>query len=705
MRLQICLSLALVSLPLPVRAQQPAAAADKSPSEKTATFPTNEQIRRFKAMSSPRLSPDGRHALVQIADATADGGKTHLWLIDTEGSGEPRQLTFSPDADKRGEHDGEWMSDGQSILFLAKRGEHVSLYRLPMNGGEAKPFELKITPLADESKRPGALPPAKPDAKDDKDAKPEPIPLDLANFRIAPDGRTIAFLASDPQTPGEKKQKDAKADAEWVDHSLHGTRLYLLDVSSSKLTTAGVAIDVRGAAWSADSTKLIVIREEPNGVAELGPANSAVVVTLADPAHATPLEGLSPTIETAAWSADGGTLYYLAQAHKDTPPGYADLYQYTLATKLSKDLSETLKGSLPGAEPIALKEGGVLSPVEAGVETSLMRYAPDGKPNPIKLPFSVLRVTETNPAQTGWLFAGESGGKPMQLLYAASLADTPRVLALPPLAPEGVRTVAPRRIFYKSDKLTIDGLLYLPPEAATKKVPLIVEVHGGPLGAYLDDNDLYTAFMLGHGWAVLRTNPRGSTGRGPEFAAANKNDLGGGDYRDIMAGVDYVLRTEPKLDAARLALTGYSYGGEMAGFVEGKTTRFKAIVSMAPVIDQNSEYGTERGSWYDQWYYGKPWEHQADAWRQSPLSGVAKARTPFLLIQGEGDTTDPLGQSQEMYRALRQSKVPVELVTYPRDDHGPLGGAIYGHPSPEPWHGFDARQRIVDFLTKAFDAK
>jgi len=147
---------------------------------------------------------------------------------------------------------------------------------------------------------------------------------------------------------------------------------------------------------------------------------------------------------------------------------------------------------------------------------------------------------------------------------------------------------------------------------------------------------------------------------------------------------------------------GYSYGGEMAGFVEGKTDRFKAIVSGAPVIDQFSEYGTEGGSWYDRWYYGKPWEHMDDAWKQSPLAGAAHAKTPFMLLQGQGDTTDPLGQSEEMYRALRQEGVPVELVTYPREDHGPLATGIFGRPSLEPWHGFDARQRIVEFIGKGF---
>ncbi|MGI4830635.1 MAG: alpha/beta hydrolase family protein [Janthinobacterium lividum] len=221
----------------------------------------------------------------------------------------------------------------------------------------------------------------------------------------------------------------------------------------------------------------------------------------------------------------------------------------------------------------------------------------------------------------------------------------------------------------------------------------------GPTGAYQDNFCAFCDFLVGRGWAVLRTNPRGSTGRGAAFAAANKNDLGGGDYRDIMAGVDYVLKTEA-IEPDKMVLMGYSYGGEMAAFVETRTTRFKAIVSMAPVIDQSSEYGTERGSWYDRWFYGRPWEHQADVWRQSPLSGVAKAKTPFMLLQGEADATDPLGQAQEMYRALRQMGVPVDLITYPRVDHGPLGQAIYGSPSPEPWHGFDARQRIVGFLSR-----
>jgi dipeptidyl aminopeptidase/acylaminoacyl peptidase len=669
--------------------------------EKPPSFPTNEQMRHYKSIGDPQLSPNGKQVLVRITDATADGGKGHIWLVDANG-GAARQLTYSPDGDKRGEQRGQWMPDGLSVLFLAHRREHTQLYRLPMRGGEAKVFDLKVTPLVDESKREGSLPPVTAAAKKDE-AKAEPVEIDVASYRVSPDGKTIAIFARDPQTPGEKKEKDAKADAEWVDHGLHGARMYLLDVATEKLTLTGVPIDVQGASWSADSSKLLAIAEAPNGLGELGPANSAWVVTTADPAHATKLAEIPATVGPAVWSHDGAEIVYLAQAKRDAPPGYLDMYEFNVASKATKNLTDGFLGTVGHQEPIALLDGGVLEDTEEGLEARVMRYAADGKSAAVALPVAVVASAVTNEAQSGWVFLGSSGGRAPELLYSASLGETPRVLATPELAPKGVKSEAPKRIEWKNEKLTIEGLLYLPPEAATHKVPLVVEVHGGPLGAYSDSYSVFTDYLLGQGWAVLRANPRGSTGRGAEFAAANKNDLGGADYRDIMAGVDYVLKTEP-VDADKMALIGYSYGGEMAAFVEGKTTRFKAIVSAAPVIDQNSEYGTEHGSWYDQWYFGKPWMHPADAWRQSPLSGVAQAKTPFMLLQGDDDTTDPLGQSLEMYHALRQMGVTVELITYPRVDHGPLGGAIYGSPSNEPWHGFDARQRVVAFFNQSFAA-
>ncbi|MGA8108522.1 MAG: alpha/beta fold hydrolase [Acidobacteriaceae bacterium] len=649
-------------------------------------------------MAQPKLSPDGQSVLVQITDATADGGKSHLWLVDIHAN-TARQLTYSPASDKRGESQGAWMPDGNAILFMAHRGEHTQLFRLPMNGGEAKAYEVKIVPPVDESKAADAIPPAKKDAKADS-VKQEPVECDVERYFVAPDGKTIAIVVRDPETPGEKKEHDDKADAVLVNHNPHGSRLYFLDPASGKITPTAVAPDVGRVAWDRQSDKLLAIAEGMNDVGDLAPAGTAWVVTVSDPAHPLQLKSIPATVGVATWSPDASRIYFLAQSQADAPPGYEDLYQYTVADGAIRDLTNGFIGSLGHEEPL-FEGNAVLEAAELGMRSTELRFV-DGRPDPLTFGTATVSQLNTNAKQTGWVWLGSSGDKVPAIYYASQLGGAAAALKTPDLLPAAWTEVAAQRVTWNNDGRTIEGLLTLPPEAAQHKVPLIVDVHGGPTGAFEDNWSALTEFLLGQGWAVLRTNPRGSTGYGAAFAAANKNDMGGADYRDIMAGVDAVIARYP-IDAGKMTLMGYSYGGEMAAFVEGRTDRFRAIVSMAPVTDQESEYGTEGGSYYDRWFYGGyPWEHAESAWRQSALADAAKAKTPFLLLQGEADRTDPLGQSLEMYRALRQMGVDVELVEYPREDHGPLAQGIFGNPSPEAWHGFDGRQRIVTFIQKAF---
>ena len=659
-----------------------------------AHFPSNEDLRHVRAMSQPRLSPDGRSVLIQVTDSTADGAKSHLWLVDIR-QNTARQLTWSAPQEKRGEYDGRWMSDGTAILFLAHRGEHTQLYRLPMEVGEARLYDLKIAPPIDASISPDAIPPR----KDTTPVKTEPVAIDVSNYEISPDGKFIALLARDPETSGEKKQHDDKADAVWVNHEQHGSRLYLLNTGDEKLTPVAVPPDVHRIAWSRQSDRLIAIAEGMNNAGDLGPANSAWMVSVADPAHPHQMNELPSTIQGGAWSDDAKQFYFLAQADRDAPPGYHDLFVFTFADSKVKNLSANIDGSLSRDLPL-LESDKVLVEAQIGTRLTVLRMSGD-KLEPIKFDTATVTQLNANAKQNGWVWLGASSTQPPTLFYAEKLGHEAKALNTPALLPGNWPKVPSQLVQWKNEGQTIEGLLYLPPQATSQKVPLIVDVHGGPTGAFEDAYYPLIEFLVGQGWAVLRTNPRGSTGYGASFAAANKNDLGGADYRDIMAGVDAVIAKYP-IDATKMGLMGYSYGGEMAGFVEGKTDRFKAIVSGAPVIDQHSEYGTEEASWYDRWFYGKPWEHQLDAWRQSPLAEVAHAKTPFLLLQGEADKTDPLGQSEEMYRALRQMGVQVEMVTYPREDHGPLAGGIFGSPSSEPWHGYDGRQRIVKFFKTAF---
>ena len=689
-------------------------------------FPTTEDLRHLKVLGGPQLSPDGTEALFSVTDATADGAKSHVWVVATSGAEKARQLTFSPPAEKRGERNPQWAADGAAIYFLAHRGENTQLFRLDLRGGEAAPYDLKIVPPVDESKEKNAIPPPGAEKKDgdkaaekktdDKpaekkpDGAPEPVAIDVSGFALSEDGKWIAVWARDPETPGEKKQKEAKADAEWVNHEKHGSRLYLAALKTDgtldgALKAVAIAPDVRGAVWSPASDRLLVIAEPPNDLSDLGPAGTAWVVDAATPEKATKLDAVPPTVGGGEWRTDGSGVVFSAATPEDAPPGYDELFALTVGDASAKPvrLSAGFVGQLNASALFFAPDGTVITQAGVGTRATVVRMGIDGKsgPTPLDLGAAVISGLNTNRKQTGWLWLAESGAQPQKLCFARHLGDGCTALAIPDLAPAGLRFVEPQLVTWKSGAFTIEGLLYLPPDHGSAKVPLIVDVHGGPFGAFENRNDAFAAFFLGHGWALLRPNPRGSSNYGVKFAAANKNDLGGGDYRDVMAGVDAVLAKYP-LDATRMALMGYSYGGEMAAFVEGKTDRFKAIVSGAPVIDQFSEYGTERGSWYDRWYFGKPWEHLEDAWRQSPLAGTAKAKTPFMLIQGQSDSTDPVGQSEEMYRALRQEGVPVELVTYPREDHGPLAIGMFGRPSPEPWHGYDARQRVVEFLDKAF---
>jgi dipeptidyl aminopeptidase/acylaminoacyl peptidase len=662
-------------------------------------FPNNEALRHVRALANPQLSPDGKLVLLDVADSTAKGGKSHLWLVNIQ-QNTARQITFSPTVDSpkdaKGEYNASWMPDGNSVLFLAHRGQHTQLFRLSLNGGEARPYDLKVLPAVDESKYPNAIPPVKTPST----AKPKPLAISVSYYSVSPTGKYIAITARDPETPGEKKEKEEKADAIWVDHNPHGTRLYLLNTATKNLTDTAVPPNVRRVAWSQNGNRLIAITTGMNHISEVHPANSAWLLTISSPGHPKRLDEIPATVHGGVWSRNDSTFYFLAQSKADTPPGYEDLYALNLATHNVTNLTNGFSGSLYYGLPIASRSG-VLQPIEIGTQVTLL-HQHNGTQQILHFPTPVAQHFATNARQSGWVWLGTGSTTPNTLYYAATLTQKPLALHTPSVIPAAWTPVKAKIVHWSNEGFQLEGLLYLPPNASpTHKVPLIVDVHGGPTAAWVNDYSQFNEFLLGHGWAVFEPNPRGSTGYGAKFVAANHNDLGGGDYRDIMTGVDAVIAQTP-INPNRLVLMGYSYGGEMAGFVEGKTDRFKAIVSCAPVIDQESEYGTEDGSWYDRWFYGLPWEHAAAAWRQSPLSFASHAKTPLLLLQGQADTTDPLGQSEEMYRALRQMGVPVELVEYPRENHGPLARGLFGMPSPEPWHGFDARMRIVTFIQAAF---
>jgi dipeptidyl aminopeptidase/acylaminoacyl peptidase len=689
----------------------------------------NEALRHDQTVADPQLSPGGRRVVYVQRESTADGAASHLWLAPVSGATPPRQITFSPADARGGESSPAWLPDGGAILFLARRGQTRTILRLPLNGGEAAPLRIAIG------------------------AGPHALSLSVAAFAVSPDGRWIALRARQPLTRAEQAARKAKRDAVVVNEDPHQNRIWLYSFATGTTIALSPAQRQAGAfAWRPDSRALAYVSQTrqpgdalsasgrpfpetearpqpdqreggsgkrwpshpPGNSDDLGPRHTVTLVDLGHPPVSRPVRGAPNTVSALAFSPDGRTLAMIAQSRHDAPPGVAALYLMTVAGGDPADLSDGDNAvMIAGCGLVWARDGRSLYlGGQRGSAAALLRYPVAAGPTAwLPAPgYPIAADFATNPTHSGWVFIAQSTNRLPQVAYAASPSAAATILSRANADWAQSGWVAAQRVSWPSpDGTLIHGLFYPArapacPDAAplrNGKSPLILSPHGGPTGAFMESFSPLVQWFTAHGWAVLEPNPRGSTGYGFAFVAANKNDLGDKDFQDEMAGVDWALAHEP-VDPRRLGVYGYSYGGEMAGFIEGKTHRFAAIVAGAPVIDQYSEYGTESGAWYDRWFFGRPWLRPQDAWRQSPLAYAAQATTPMLLLQGQSDITDPLGQSEEEYRALRQDGVPVRLVTFPREVHGTLAGGIAGVPEIEPWHGFEARAQIKRWFDTYF---
>ena len=239
-----------------------------------------------------------------------------------------------------------------------------------------------------------------------------------------------------------------------------------------------------------------------------------------------------------------------------------------------------------------------------------------------------------------------------------SLAD----LELPPV--ERLDWVAP-------DGLPIQGLLVRPRRASDRPAPMVVLVHGGPTGSWsyaFPSGTRHAALLAEAGYAVLLPNPRGSSGRGQDFAQAVVGDLGGAELDDTIAGVDACVAAG-FADAERVGIMGASHGGFIAAWAATQSSRFRASVAMACVSDYLSlHYTSNIGGLDDILFTGE--DRIASYLERSPVVHASKCTTPTLILHGEGDRCCPLGQAQELYGALVEAGVECELVVYPREGHG-----------------------------------
>jgi dipeptidyl aminopeptidase/acylaminoacyl peptidase len=573
------------------------------------------------------FSPDGARAVFSVADPVKGTARARaIWLYELA-SGKTRQITFS------GKNDSspQWSPDGQSIAFLSDREGPAQIYRLSMRGGEAE----KLTDRKDE----------------------------IRTFRWSPDGRRIALLMPEPKSDARTRREKDKDDGRVADRDARHPRLWMLDVAArSIMQLTRDDWDIHAVEWLPDGARLVAVA---NDAPASDSWNERLYTVDAASGTFTPFGDPRRPIGEIAVSPDGRTVAYIG-ARVDGPEPH-DLYLQPIDGGPSQNMSASVIDR-PIAQPRWIDTDTVAVLVARGFASEIVEVTRKGRVRPVER----LNVNPSLFAVSGrgviayvgetatrapelWVRPPGGGARPVTELNAAWMSR--------PVAP-------PELVKYKSfDGRDIEAALLRPQGPFTGMRPFVVLVHGGPTGRWSDAFEPWGQLLAARGYVVLYPNVRGSTGYGQKFVELNRADWGGGDFKDVMAGVDWAI-ARGLADPNRLGIGGWSYGGYMAAWAVTQTTRFKAAVSGAPVIDMASEFGTENGPAYDEWFYGTPYEKLEGFIKSSPITFVKNVKTPTLLLQGEDDETDPIGQSQQFYRGLKRYGVPAELVLYPREPHG-----------------------------------
>ncbi|MFQ5792029.1 MAG: S9 family peptidase, partial [Acidobacteriota bacterium] len=492
------------------------------------------------------------------------------------------------------------------------------------------------------------------------------------------------------KTEEEEKRETEKDDARVVDRDDRHPVLWLADCDSRKVRRlVSPPWRVSEVAWMPDGERLLVVATDhlhPELLTE-----RIFSVRLRD-GGMEEVAAPAPPFRDVKVSPDGGSFAYVG-VRGDGPVGH-DLFVQPLDDDDDDDDEDGEARNLTGGSldrPVRSyawgREGLLHVLAQTGFGNTLFTITPEGA---LKRE-EKLDVHPTSFAVGPGLlaFAGETTTKPSELWLARSGGKAERMTHLNEERAE-LSPVAPEILRYKSfDGTEIEAGLLKPPGSGP--FPTVVLVHGGPSGRWGDFFDPLGQLLVSGGLAVLYPNVRGSTGYGERFLEMNRHDWGGGDFKDVMAGVDFLIE-RGVAHRERLGIGGWSYGGYMAAWAVTQTDRFRAAVSGAPMTDLASEYGTEMSSInaYDTWFLGTPYENLSLFIERSPVTHVKNARTPTLILCGEKDTTDPLGQCQQFYRGLKRYRVETELVVYPREGHG----------IREEKHRIDRLQRFVGWFEK-----
>lgn len=625
--------------------------ASSASAQTTPRKPTVDDFVDIVQVSEPRMSPDGLRVLFtkSVIEKWADNKRVQtIWIANTDGSN-ARQFLGS-DKDRS----AQWAPDGTHVAFLSTRDRPTNT---SASSGDAGPQIWLIRTDGGEAWK----------LTDHKGT--------IRAFEWAADGASIFFSSSDAKSDELKASEKAGNDVVAVDEGPNGqtrgrwTSLWTIGVTGSERRITREAFLVDGFKPSPDGHQLVLTYRR-DGERNAQHRGEVAIVDVATGALRDLTKNQAPEGD-ARFSPDGTVVSFTASSDATWELATDKLFLVPVSGGKPEQITTTYQGAI---DDYYWSNDG---------RSILFGGMRNGRGGAYRL---ILAGGTVDTIVTGdWVGGMDSLSADRR--YAAGVITTPSrpgeigVLDLATGRSTLITDMNPkvreleladfRAVRWKStDGLDVEGMLWLPRGHTSGTLPLVLSVHGGPAGVWTTSFRAVNHVYAGLGWAVLEPNVRGSSSYGDALLRGNMKDIGGGDYQDLMTGVDAMI-AQGIADPNQLAIRGWSYGGILGGWTITQTDRFKAASLGAMVSDWTSEYAMGFNHDIRLWYIGgTPWDNPDAYRRQSPFTHVAKVTTPTIIIHGEEDTTDTIGQSMMFYQGLKDRGVPVRFLRFPREPHG-----------------------------------
>lgn len=603
---------------------------------------TTDDVLDMVGVGGALISPDGSWVLFSRSELDWDENerKTTWWRVPSDGSEEPYRFI--------GEEGGSsfaFSPDGTHLSFTRSVDDERQLFLMRTEGGEAVQLSEHAT--------------------------------SVGSYEWSDDGASIVFVAEDSLPDDEESAREKGYDAIVVDEGPNGQRrgswndLWRIDVESGeirRLTEAEHRIGSFDVAPDGERIAFTVRTENRRNQSNLSEIH---LLDAASGETRRLTENRAPE-GRLTWAPDGRRLAYEAPSDGEWELRLDKIWVMDVETGQSRVVSSAYDGNI--RDFVWTPDGAaILFSGLQGTDNNLHRLDVASG--------DVRQVTEA----VGSLSPSSFSRDRSRMAYLFQDWDTPPdVWAGPTDGGDGTRltdanpwvaqeiALAESRLmrWESSDGVEIEGILTLPVEDPAGPDPFLLHIHGGPAGVFTNTFNGRAHVWAGLGYVQLSPNVRGSSGYTDELLRGNIRDIGGGDYQDLMTGVDAVVEAG-LADPDQLALRGWSYGGILGGWTITQTDRFDAASLGAMVADWTSEYGPGFNHDVSLWYIGgTPWENPED-WRyRSPLTHVAQVTTPTILFHGINDRTDTEPQSMMFFQALKDQDKTVRYLRFPREPHG-----------------------------------